>query len=162
VPEENVMIDTRTNTRRAVVLVVAMSAFGWAAMRVPAVASEGAQAHQPAALVPLPRPRDELAAANATRWFAAVEQARQRDAAAQQLEQLGRAQLWQQRLDMWDELAQCESGGNWHVRDRFGGGLGIYVGTWQMFDGDQFAANPGDATKEHRSSSPNASIDASG
>ena len=32
----------------------------------------------------------------------------------------------------------------------FGGGLGIYVGTWQMFDGDQFAANPGDATKEQQ------------
>ena len=120
-------------------------------------APAGTQPRQLTAIVPLPPPRDELAGVNAARWFAAVEEARQHAAAVQQLqaaalqlEQVHNAQLIQQREDMWDVLAHCESGGNWHVHDRFGGGLGIYVGTWRMFDGDEFAANPGDATKEQQ------------
>jgi len=51
---------------------------------------------------------------------------------------------------MWDELAHCESAGNWNVVDRFGGGLGIYIGTWHMFNGDEFASNPGYATKDQQ------------
>ena len=47
----------------------------------------------------------------------------------------------------WDALARCESGGNWNVVDRFGGGLGIYIGTWRGFGGLEFASNPGYATK---------------
>jgi Transglycosylase-like domain len=153
----NVIIDTRTNIRRAVVLIVAALALGLAAMRVPAVASVGAQRSQLVAIPPLPRPHDELAGLNRARFFAAVEQQQQRGAAVlqltattQQQEQLRPTQWLQQRTAMWDALAQCESGGNWHVRDRFGGGLGIYVGTWRMFDGNEFAANPGNATKEEQ------------
>lgn len=51
---------------------------------------------------------------------------------------------------MWETLADCESGGDWHVIDRFGGGLGIYIGTWQMFDGDEFASNPGYASEDQQ------------
>jgi Transglycosylase-like domain len=126
-------------------------------MRVPAVASDGAQRSERVAFIPLPRPHDELADLNRARFFAAVEQQQQRGAAVlqltavtQQQEQLRGTQWLQQRMAMWDVLAQCESGGNWHVRDRFGGGLGIYVGTWRKFDGDEFAANPGDATQEEQ------------
>lgn len=50
----------------------------------------------------------------------------------------------------WDELARCESGGDWDVVDRYGGGLGIYIGTWQGFGGEEFASNPGYATKEQQ------------
>ena len=50
----------------------------------------------------------------------------------------------------WDELARCESGGDWTVVDRYGGGLGIYIGTWQGFGGEEFASNPGYATKEQQ------------
>jgi hypothetical protein len=93
---------------------------------------------EPTLLVSATRATD---AANAKVWLEAV--------AAFKLRQLAQ-QRAEQRLAMWDELAHCESGGQWHVRDRFGGGLGIYVGTWRMFDGDEFAANPGDATKEQQ------------
>jgi hypothetical protein len=55
-----------------------------------------------------------------------------------------------QREQTWDELARCESGGNWSVVDRYGGGLGIYLGTWQGFGGEEFASNPGYATKEQQ------------
>jgi hypothetical protein len=54
------------------------------------------------------------------------------------------------REKTWDALARCESGGNWNVVDRFGGGLGIYIGTWRGFGGLEFASNPGYATKEQQ------------
>ncbi len=56
----------------------------------------------------------------------------------------------QQRTAQWDELARCENGGDWSVVDRYGGGLGIYIGTWHAFGGDDFASNPGHATKEQQ------------
>ncbi len=55
-----------------------------------------------------------------------------------------------QRTAQWDELARCENAGHWHVVDRYGGGLGIYIGTWHAFGGDEFASNPGYATKEQQ------------
>jgi hypothetical protein len=66
---------------------------------------------------------------------------------AQQLLYVANLHALQQRIAVWDELAHCESGGNWNVVDRYGGGLGIYIGTWQMFNGDEFASNPGYASK---------------
>jgi Transglycosylase-like domain len=54
------------------------------------------------------------------------------------------------RTAQWDELARCENGGNWNVVDRYGGGLGIYIGTWHAFGGGEFASNPGYATKEQQ------------
>jgi hypothetical protein len=56
----------------------------------------------------------------------------------------------QQRTAQWDELARCENGGDWNVVDRYGGGLGIFIGTWHAFGGDEFASNPGYATKEQQ------------
>jgi hypothetical protein len=56
----------------------------------------------------------------------------------------------QQRTTQWDELARCENGGDWSVVDRYGGGLGIFIGTWHAFGGDEFASNPGYATKEQQ------------
>jgi hypothetical protein len=48
---------------------------------------------------------------------------------------------------MWDELAECETGGNWHNGGDYGGGLGIYVGTWRAYGGRDFAARPQWASK---------------
>jgi hypothetical protein len=77
---------------------------------------------------------DEAAAANAARaQQAAVEAARHA-----------------KRVAMWDELAQCETGGNWHNGGDFGGGLGIYVGTWRAYGGRQFAARPQWASKDQQ------------
>ena len=55
-----------------------------------------------------------------------------------------------QRTAQWDALARCESAGNWSVVDQYGGGLGIYIGTWHAFGGDEFASNPGYATKDQQ------------
>ena len=57
------------------------------------------------------------------------------------------AQRVAQRIAMWDELAHCETGGNWYDGGEYGGGLGIYVGTWRMYGGHEIAAKPQWATK---------------
>jgi hypothetical protein len=54
------------------------------------------------------------------------------------------------RVAMWDQLANCETGGNWHNGGDYGGGLGIYVGTWRAYGGRQFAARPQWASKEQQ------------
>ena len=46
------------------------------------------------------------------------------------------------RVAMWDALANCETGGNWQNGGDYGGGLGIYVGTWKMYGGHEFADAP--------------------
>ena len=56
----------------------------------------------------------------------------------------------QQRVAMWDTLAQCETQQNWSLVGRYGGGLGIYVGAWTEFGGGEFASNPGYASKEQQ------------
>jgi hypothetical protein len=48
---------------------------------------------------------------------------------------------------MWDRLASCETGGDWHNGGDYGGGLGIYVGTWRAYGGTEFAARPQWASK---------------
>jgi uncharacterized protein YabE (DUF348 family) len=42
----------------------------------------------------------------------------------------------------WDRIAQCESGGNWHINTGNGyyGGLQFSQGTWDSYGGQQFAA----------------------
>lgn len=56
----------------------------------------------------------------------------------------------------WDQLAQCESGGNWAINtgNGFGGGLQFMHGngysTWLSFGGGEFAPNPWDATREQQ------------
>ena len=58
--------------------------------------------------------------------------------------------------DRWDQLAQCETGGNWatNTGNGFGGGLQFMHGsgysTWLSFGGGEFAANPWDATREQQ------------
>ena len=51
----------------------------------------------------------------------------------------------------WDGIAQCETGGNWHMQGAsFSGGVGFYNGTWTGFGGRQFAPNAGMATREQQ------------
>lgn len=49
--------------------------------------------------------------------------------------------------EYWDDLAQCETAGNWQDGGKWGGGLGIYTGTWKTYGGYEFAKHPGKATK---------------
>jgi resuscitation-promoting factor RpfB len=43
-----------------------------------------------------------------------------------------------QPFGVWDRLAQCESGGNWHINTGNGyyGGLQFSLGTWRAYGGD--------------------------
>ena len=45
------------------------------------------------------------------------------------------------RSDMWDRVAQCESGGNWSINTGNGyyGGLQFSYSTWLAYNGDDFA-----------------------
>lgn len=148
----------RARPLRALAFVIALPVAAWAAMRSDHSSTVAARSGPPAvadvADHALPAPARAVSAPDADeirhvaaardsarrRWFAVV-------VYSALVEQ---ARVVQQHEQMWDTLARCESGGNWNVVDRFGGGLGIYIGTWRMFDGDQFASNPGYATREQQ------------
>ncbi|HIZ98121.1 MAG TPA: transglycosylase family protein [Candidatus Janibacter merdipullorum] len=51
--------------------------------------------------------------------------------------------------NVWDAVAQCESGGNWSIStgNGFYGGLQFTSQTWQGFGGGQYAPNANQATK---------------
>jgi uncharacterized protein YabE (DUF348 family) len=52
----------------------------------------------------------------------------------------------------WDAVAQCESGGNWHINtgNGFYGGLQFDYGTWQSNGGGQYASRADLATREQQ------------
>ena len=52
-------------------------------------------------------------------------------------------------VSTWSRLAQCESGGRWHINTGNGyyGGLQISPGTWRAYGGKRFARLPHRATK---------------
>jgi len=52
----------------------------------------------------------------------------------------------------WNRLAQCESGGRWHINTGNGyyGGLQISRGTWRGYGGRRFAALPNRASKHQQ------------
>ena len=53
---------------------------------------------------------------------------------------------------VWDDLAQCESGGNWAINTGNGyyGGLQFSHGTWHGYGGGDFAEYPHEATREEQ------------
>jgi hypothetical protein len=53
---------------------------------------------------------------------------------------------------VWDQLAKCESGGNWAINTGNGyyGGLQFNLGTWEAYGGLEFAARPDLATREQQ------------
>jgi hypothetical protein len=58
--------------------------------------------------------------------------------------------------DMWDVLAQCETGGNWSANtgNGYGGGLQFAHtaswSTWRTYGGEQYAPHPWEATREQQ------------
>ena len=52
----------------------------------------------------------------------------------------------------WDRLAQCESGGNWHINTGNGyqGGLQFSPSTWAGYGGTEYAATADQATREQQ------------
>jgi len=53
---------------------------------------------------------------------------------------------------VWDDLAQCESGGNWAINTGNGyyGGLQFSHDTWHGYGGGEFAEYPHEATREEQ------------
>ena len=53
---------------------------------------------------------------------------------------------------VWDDLARCESGGNWAIDTGNGyyGGLQFSYGTWHGYGGGEFAEYPHQATREEQ------------
>ncbi len=133
----------RAHPLRALTLLVAMPIAAWSAVRVPYSSdAKDASDEVPArAVVAAPAPRV------VTRHAAQKTSAKKPVKRGPDLKTIMTMRAIQQRVAVWDELARCESGGDWNVVDRYGGGLGIYIGTWHMFHGDEFASNPGYATK---------------
>jgi len=55
--------------------------------------------------------------------------------------------------DRWDQLAQCESGGNWAyppVSGGFSGGVMFHIGTWRAMGGLEYAPDAYLATQEQQ------------
>jgi len=58
--------------------------------------------------------------------------------------------------NVWDELAQCETGGNWSANtgNGFGGGLQFAHqhswSTWNAYGGEQYAPHPWEASREQQ------------
>lgn len=52
----------------------------------------------------------------------------------------------------WDAIAQCESGGNWHINtgNGFYGGLQFTSGTWRGYGGTQYASRADLASREQQ------------
>ncbi|MDQ2796999.1 MAG: transglycosylase family protein, partial [Actinomycetota bacterium] len=53
---------------------------------------------------------------------------------------------------MWDRIAQCESGGNWHINTGNGyyGGLQFAASTWSSNGGGDFASRADLASREQQ------------
>ena len=53
---------------------------------------------------------------------------------------------------VWDDLARCESGGNWSINTGNGyyGGLQFSYDTWHGYDGGEFAEYPHEATRDEQ------------
>ncbi|MFJ9738645.1 transglycosylase family protein [Streptomyces sp. NPDC101166] len=53
---------------------------------------------------------------------------------------------------VWDRIAQCESGGNWHINTGNGyyGGLQFSASTWRAFGGAQYASTADKASKSQQ------------
>jgi len=54
--------------------------------------------------------------------------------------------------NVWDRVAQCESGGNWGINtgNGFQGGLQFTPSTWRSFGGSQFASSANRASREEQ------------
>lgn len=55
-------------------------------------------------------------------------------------------------VGQWDQVAACESGGDWHINTGNGyyGGLQFSAQTWAGFGGTQYAPTADQATKEQQ------------
>lgn len=52
--------------------------------------------------------------------------------------------------EYWQQVAECETAGNWKDKGQWSGGLGIYLATWRGFGGQRFAEEPRLATQSEQ------------
>lgn len=50
----------------------------------------------------------------------------------------------------WDAIAQCESGGNWHIDSTYDGGLQFHPDTWLAYGGGKYARYAWQASREQQ------------
>jgi peptidoglycan hydrolase CwlO-like protein len=50
----------------------------------------------------------------------------------------------------WDAIAQCESGGNWHLDGEYDGGLQFHPDTWLAYGGGKYARFAWQASREQQ------------
>jgi hypothetical protein len=50
----------------------------------------------------------------------------------------------------WDAIAQCESGGNWHLDGEYDGGLQFHPDTWLAYGGGKYARYAWQASREQQ------------
>ena len=50
----------------------------------------------------------------------------------------------------WDAIAQCESGGNWHIDSTYDGGLQFHPDTWLAYGGGRYARYAWQASREQQ------------
>ncbi|MFC7340273.1 transglycosylase family protein [Saccharopolyspora griseoalba] len=64
----------------------------------------------------------------------------------------------------WDAVAECESGGDWHINTGNGyyGGLQFSQSTWQAYGGSSYASNAAEASKEQQIAVAERVLDAQG
>jgi len=134
----------RAYRMRAFVFLLALPVAAWSAVDAPHSMTSNMVVAEPQAPVPsaprIPVRRIDIRMVSSRRHIV-------RAHAEKTLKTIGLLRAVAQRTAQWDELARCENGGDWSVVDRYGGGLGIFIGTWHAFGGDEFASNPGYATK---------------
>ncbi|MEJ6542231.1 transglycosylase family protein [Brachybacterium paraconglomeratum] len=65
---------------------------------------------------------------------------------------------------VWDEVAQCESGGNWSINTGNGyyGGLQFSSSTWKAFGGGEYASTANQASKAEQIAVAQRTLDAQG
>jgi hypothetical protein len=134
----------RAHPLRALAFLLALPVAAWSAVDAPHPMTSNAVAAPPPRVTPAVPVRKIDAHLLSSRRHAV------RAHAERTLQAIALLRAAQQRTAQWDELARCENGGDWKVVDRYGGGLGIFIGTWHAFGGDEFASNPGYATKEQQ------------
>ena len=141
----------RAHSLRAMTFLLALPLAAWSALDAPrTMAPHAATAAPPASAVSfaaVPERKIDVRMVSSRRHIVRANAEKTLKTADTTLKTAVLLRALQRRIAQWDELARCENHGDWSIVDRYGGGLGIFIGTWHAFGGDEFASNPGYATK---------------
>lgn len=138
----------RAHSLRAMAFLLALPLAAWSALDPPrSMAQHAATAAPRAVSAAVPERKIDVRMVSSRRHVVRANAEKKLKTAESTLNTVVLLRSLQRRVAQWDELAHCENHGDWSIVDRYGGGLGIFIGTWHAFGGDEFASNPGYATK---------------